>query len=105
MKDIDQEYNSNGAILQNSAKEVLAKSEIILKVNIPSDSDVNLIKDKSIIIGQFDPNLNKETINKLIKKMDINGIEHRRGSAGGGNQTSQPYLKKIIFLTNHEKRC
>jgi len=64
----DQEYNSNGAILQNSAKEVLAKSEIILKVNIPSDSDVNLIKNKSIIIGQFDPNLNKETINKLIRK-------------------------------------
>ena len=64
----DQEYNSNGAILQNSAKEVLAKSEIILRVNIPPDSDINLIKDKSIIIGQFDPSLNKETINKLIKK-------------------------------------
>ena len=52
----------------SSAKEVFEKSEIILKVNCPSNNEVNSIKDKSILIGQFDPLLNKEVINKLIKK-------------------------------------
>lgn len=32
---------------------------------------------------------------RLIAVMDANGIEHRRGSAGGGNQLRQPYLNGI----------
>ncbi|NLI05447.1 MAG: DegT/DnrJ/EryC1/StrS aminotransferase family protein [Actinomycetaceae bacterium] len=32
---------------------------------------------------------------RLMVAMDKNGIEHRRGSAGGGNQLRQPYLKGI----------
>jgi len=64
----DKEYQNRGANLYGTAKEVLEKSDIILKVNCPSNDEVNLIKDKSILIGQFDPLLNKEIINKLIKK-------------------------------------
>ena len=64
----DEEYKNKGASLNNSAKEVLEKSEIILRVNCPSNDEISLIKNKSILIGQFDPLLNKETINKLIKK-------------------------------------
>lgn len=64
----DEEYKSKGANLYNSTKEVLEKSEIILKVNCPSNDEVNSIKDKSILIGQFEPSSNKEIINKLIKK-------------------------------------
>ena len=33
---------------------------------------------------------------RLRKTMDDHGIEYRRGSAGGGNQLRQPYLKGII---------
>jgi CDP-6-deoxy-D-xylo-4-hexulose-3-dehydrase len=33
---------------------------------------------------------------RLIKKLRDNGIEFRRGSAGGGNQVRQPYLKGIV---------
>jgi len=33
---------------------------------------------------------------KLMKKMDKFGIEYRRGSAGGGNQTRQPYIKEMF---------
>ena len=51
----DEEYKNKGANLYSSAKEVLEKSEIILKVNCPSNDEINLIKDKSILIGQFDP--------------------------------------------------
>ena len=64
----DEEYKNKGASLSNSAKEVLEKSEIILRVNCPSNDEISIIKNKSILIGQFDPLSNKETINKLIKK-------------------------------------
>jgi len=64
----DEEYKSSGVNFCNSAKEVIEKSDLILKVNIPSESEVNLIKNKSILIGQFDSLSNKQIINKLLKK-------------------------------------
>ena len=64
----DKEYTDKGAVFHNSAKEVFEKSEIILKVNCPTNDGVNFIKEGSILIGQFDTFLNKEKINKLIKK-------------------------------------
>jgi len=64
----DEDYKNNGANLYGTAKEVLEKSQIILKVNCPSNDEINLIKAKSILIGQFDTYSNKEIINKLIKK-------------------------------------
>ena len=64
----DQEYKNQGVNLFSSAREVLEKSEIVLKVDGPSNEEINLIKDKSILIGQFDPLLNKEKLNKLIKR-------------------------------------
>jgi NAD(P) transhydrogenase subunit alpha len=64
----DEEYKNKGAIFYSSAKEVLKKSEIILRVNCPSTDEINLIKDASILIGQFDPFLNKDMLNQLIKK-------------------------------------
>ena len=64
----DEEYKNQGVIFYNSTREVLEKSEIILKVNCPSSDEINLIKDKSILIGQFDLLSDKEILNKLIKK-------------------------------------
>lgn len=37
-----------------------------------------------------------EFVAKLMSSMRANGIEFRRGSAGGGNQVRQPYLKGIV---------
>ena len=37
---------------------------------------------------------------KLEKIMKLNGIEFRRGNAGGGNQLRQPWLKKIVKKIN-----
>jgi len=64
----DEEYKNNNVNFCGSAKEVLEKSEIILKVNCPSKNEINLIKDKSILIGQFDILSDKELINKLVEK-------------------------------------
>jgi len=35
-------------------------------------------------------------VKRLMDKMTESGIEYRRGSAGGGNQTRQPYIKKLL---------
>ena len=64
----DQVYKKKGANLCSSAKEVFERSEIILKVNSPSKEEINLIKSKSILIGQFDQFIDKEKINLLVKK-------------------------------------
>ena len=37
----------------------------------------------------------------LMSKMKESGIEFRRGSAGGGNQIRQPYLKSIVPDNHH----
>ena len=62
----DEEYEKIGVTFLSSQKEVLEKSNIILNVNCPSEEIADLIKSKSILIGQFDPLLNKEILNKLI---------------------------------------
>jgi CDP-6-deoxy-D-xylo-4-hexulose-3-dehydrase len=35
-------------------------------------------------------------VERLMTKMTSSGIEFRRGSAGGGNQTRQPYVKELL---------
>lgn len=41
-------------------------------------------------------NPDEEFAQRLITKMRDSGIEFRRGSAGGGNQIRQPYLKGVV---------
>ena len=64
----DKYYQNNGANITTNKKEVFEKSDIILKVNCPLSEEVNLIREESILIGQFDFNLNQDIINKLLKK-------------------------------------
>tara|TARA_B100001123_G_scaffold116757_1_gene135960 strand:- start:268 stop:1368 length:1101 start_codon:yes stop_codon:yes gene_type:complete len=64
----DEDYKNQGANMLNNAKEVYDRSDVIFKVNCPLRDEINLIKKKSILIGQFDPFLSKEAINELIKK-------------------------------------
>lgn len=40
---------------------------------------------------------------KLMSNLELNGVEFRRGSAGGGNQLRQPYLKKFIEINEYKK--
>ena len=63
----DDVYKKNGANISFSKEEVFKKSDIILKVTCLSVDEINLIKKKTILIAQFDPNSNKDIINKLIK--------------------------------------
>jgi CDP-6-deoxy-D-xylo-4-hexulose-3-dehydrase len=40
-------------------------------------------------------------VNRLMQKMRSEGVEFRRGSAGGGNQLRQPYLQGLIPPNHH----
>jgi CDP-6-deoxy-D-xylo-4-hexulose-3-dehydrase len=42
-----------------------------------------------------------DLVQRLMQKMRESGIEFRRGSAGGGNQIRQPYLKGILPDGHH----
>tara|TARA_Y100000590_G_scaffold152669_1_gene175270 strand:- start:1 stop:1092 length:1092 start_codon:yes stop_codon:yes gene_type:complete len=63
----DEDYKEKGANINFSKEEVFKNSEVILKVSCLSDHETRLIKNKSILIGQFDASFNKDEINKLIK--------------------------------------
>jgi len=41
-------------------------------------------------------NPDKAFVERLMVKLRESGVEFRRGSAGGGNQIRQPYLKGIV---------
>jgi len=51
----------------------------------------------NLIVNEKDP----EFVERLMKRMKDEGIEFRRGSAGGGNQLRQPYLKNIVPENYH----
>lgn len=42
-----------------------------------------------------------ELVQRLMQKMRDSGVEFRRGSAGGGNQIRQPYLRGIVPDGHH----
>jgi len=51
----------------------------------------------NLILKQPDDDL----VERLMTKMCDSGVEFRRGSAGGGNQIRQPYLKDIVPEGHH----
>lgn len=51
----------------------------------------------NLVLKDADDNL----VQRLMQKMRDSGIEFRRGSAGGGNQIRQPYLKGIVPENHH----
>jgi len=44
-----------------------------------------------------------DLVQRLMQKMRDSGVEFRRGSAGGGNQIRQPYLKGIVPDGHHRE--
>ncbi len=64
----DKEYKKNGVDIKESSKEVLNSGNLIIKVNCPSENEISLLKEKTILIGMLNPSKNKELIDKLIKK-------------------------------------
>ena len=73
-KDFGKNSNINDSELQklgakiSTKEEIYKTSDIIIKINCPSDSEITSIKEGAVLIGSFFPHLNKDKINKLLKK-------------------------------------
>ena len=64
----DKEYNNIGVEIKESSKEVLNSSDLITKVNCPSEDEIGILKDNTILIGMLNPSKNKNQIDKIINK-------------------------------------
>ena len=64
----DSEYKKIGVQIKNSTDEILNLSKAIIKVNCPSENDINSFKENTILIGMLNPSKNKNIIDKIIKK-------------------------------------
>ncbi len=64
----DEEFKKNGVEIKNSANEVLSTCNLLIKVNCPSDNEIDNLKEKTILIGMFNPSKNEKKIDKIIKK-------------------------------------
>jgi len=64
----DKQYEETGVKFYNSSKEVINNSSLILKVNCPTDEETKALKEKSILIGIFNPSNNQDKLKEVLKK-------------------------------------
>tara|TARA_B100001248_G_scaffold230221_1_gene190014 strand:- start:928 stop:2022 length:1095 start_codon:yes stop_codon:yes gene_type:complete len=64
----DNEYSNIGVKIEPSFKEILNLSNLIIKVNCPSENEINILEENKILVGMFNPSKNKDLINKIINK-------------------------------------
>ena len=70
----DDEFEKVGCDL-DSRENILKVSDVLLQMNLPSDDDLKIIKEKNILIGNFNLNNNQEKINKYKSKISIFSLE------------------------------
>jgi NAD(P) transhydrogenase subunit alpha len=72
----DEEFKKIGVEIKNSSNEVLNSCNLLIKVNCPSEDEINNFKEKTIIIGMLNPSQNKKKIGEMIKKkIDLFSLE------------------------------
>ena len=64
----DNEYKNIGVEIKNTSKEVLDSSNLITKVNCPSEDEITILKENTILIGMLNPSKNEIKINKILNK-------------------------------------
>ena len=64
----DQDYERAGARIAPDAASVWSESDLILKVNKPSDAEVGLIREGGVLISFLRPAQNQALIDKLAAK-------------------------------------
>ncbi len=64
----DEEYLKNGVEVKNSSIDVLNSCNLLLKVNCPSEEEIKNFREKTILVGMFNPPKNKKNIDEMLKK-------------------------------------
>ncbi len=71
----DDDFFKEGCKLE-SKETVLNKSNIVLQLNLPDDKNLDLLKENSVLIGNFNSNYNKEKILKISsRKISVFSLE------------------------------
>ena len=64
----DSDYKNNGAEVLNSPDEVLSKSDLICKVNFPTEKEMELFKENSnLIVSNYNPDKDKKFLKNKFK--------------------------------------
>ena len=72
----DKEYEDNGVEFNNSFKDVLENSDIIIQLGMLDDDKISLIKENQTLIGVLNPYENNEKLKSLAsKKVNIFSLE------------------------------
>jgi NAD(P) transhydrogenase subunit alpha len=64
----DSEYKEVGVKFYNSSLEVINNSKLLLKINCPTDEEIKSLKEKSILVGIFNPTKNQNKFKEILKK-------------------------------------
>jgi NAD(P) transhydrogenase subunit alpha len=64
----DNKYEEIGVKFYSSSKEVINNANLILKVNCPTNEEIKTLKEKTILIGLFNPSINKGKLKEVLKK-------------------------------------
>ena len=64
----DNKYKDIGVEIKASLQEVLNSSDLIAKVNCPTEDEIEILKENTILIGMLNPSKNKNQVDKIINK-------------------------------------
>ena len=70
----DEQFVKEGCDL-DTKENILKEADLLLQMNLPSEENLDNIKEKNILIGSFNLNNNKEIINKYKNKFSIFSLE------------------------------
>ena len=64
----NQDYENVGVTILSSAEEVIKNCNLLVQVECPSDQTIKNLKEKTILIGIFNPSKNQSKLEEVIKK-------------------------------------
>jgi H+-translocating NAD(P) transhydrogenase subunit alpha len=64
----DKQFEELGVRFYDSSSEVIDNSRLLLKVNCPSDEEIKSLKEKTILVGIFNPTKNEIKLKEILKK-------------------------------------
>ena len=77
----DDEYKNIGVEVKSTSKDVLNSCNLITKVNCPSEEEISIFNDNTILIGMLNPQKIKVKLIKfLIKKLSLSHLNYYQGS-------------------------
>ena len=72
----DNQFIDAGVKFFSNSNDVIKESDLILKVNCPSDKEIGFFNKNNILVGIFNPSKNLEKLKKLRqKKIEIFSLE------------------------------